>query len=99
LFYNKKAGEYQIWDYKTNKEIKTGNNFGNKMKNPISHLEECELNTYSLQLNLYKHLIEKNTNIKIGKCYLVWINEAIDDYKVIETKDLMTEVKIMLEKV
>jgi exonuclease V gamma subunit len=25
LFYNKKAGEYQIWDYKTNKEIKTGN--------------------------------------------------------------------------
>ena len=57
LFWNKKSEMLEIWDYKTNKEIKTSNNYGNKMLHPISHLDECELNTYSLQLGLYKHII------------------------------------------
>jgi ATP-dependent exoDNAse (exonuclease V) beta subunit len=97
LFWNKKSQWLEIWDYKTNKEIKTSNNYGNKMLHPISHLDECEMNTYSLQLGLYKHIIEKNTNLKIGNCYLIWINENIDNYKVYKCKDLHAELKLMIE--
>ena len=64
LFYNKKSGMLEVWDYKTNKAINTKNNYGQRFNEPISHLDVCEINTYSLQLSLYKHIIEKNTNLK-----------------------------------
>jgi ATP-dependent exoDNAse (exonuclease V) beta subunit len=97
LFWNKKSRMLEIWDYKTNKEIKTSNNFGNKMLHPISHLDECEMNTYSLQLGLYKHIIMKNTNLKIGNRYLIWINEANDNYKVMKCHDYEAELKLMID--
>ena len=97
LFYNMKSQMLEIWDYKTNKEIKMSNSYGNKYLKPISHLDECEMNTYSLQLGLYKHIIEKNTNLKLGDSYLIWINENSDNYKVYKCKDLQAELKLMIE--
>jgi ATP-dependent exoDNAse (exonuclease V) beta subunit len=97
LFYNKKSEMLEIWDYKTNKEIKMKNDYGEKFKEPISHLDVCEINTYSLQLGLYKHIIEKNTNLKIGNCYLIWINEKSSNYKVYPCKDMLAEIKLMIE--
>jgi ATP-dependent exoDNAse (exonuclease V) beta subunit len=96
LFWNKKSDKLEIWDYKTNKEIKSSNNFGNKMLHPISHLDECEMNTYSLQLSLYRHIIMKNTSLEIGNCYLVWLNENIENYKVIKCADYEAEIKLMI---
>lgn len=98
LFYNKKSNCLEIWDYKTNKEIKESNNFGEQFKSPISHLDVCEMNTYSLQLGLYKHIIEKNTNLTIGNCYLIWINENNPSYKLFKTKDCTAELKLMIEQ-
>ena len=98
LFYNKKSDMLEVWDYKTNKAINIKNNYGQTFKEPISHLDVCEINTYSLQLSLYKHIIEKNTNLKIGNCYLIWINEKNKNYKVYKCKDLETEIKLMLEE-
>lgn len=97
FFYNKKSKMYEIYDYKTNKEIKLRNHFGQRFSSPISHLDVCEINTYSLQLSLYKHIIEKNTNIKIGNNYLVWINENNDNYKIYQCKDYQAEVKLMID--
>lgn len=99
LFYNKKSNCLEIYDYKTNKEIKVKNDFNQTFSNPIDHLDICEINTYSLQLSLYKYIIEKNTNLKIGNCYLVWINEVNSSYKVFTCKDLLAEIKLMIEHV
>jgi len=97
LFYNKKSTMLEIWDYKTNKAIKEKNDFGERFKSPISHLDVCEINTYSLQLGLYKHIIEKNTNLKLGNSYLIWINENNENYKIYKCKDLTAELKTMIE--
>jgi hypothetical protein len=97
LFFNKKHNEYQIFDWKTNKDISFQSQYRDYFKHPISHLEECEFNTYSLQLSIYKHIIEKNTNIKIGKCYIVWINEMNDTYKLYECKNMNEEFQSMLK--
>jgi len=97
FFYNKKSKMLEIWDYKTNKAINEKNNYGEKFKSPISHLDVCEINTYSLQLSLYKHLIQKNTNLKLGNSYLIWINEANENYKIFKCKDLEAEIKLMIE--
>ena len=66
-------GYINITDYKTNKEIKS-KGFTNwegitsKMYNPISHLDDCNLNHYNLQLSIYAYIIKKhNPKLKIGK--------------------------------
>jgi hypothetical protein len=97
LFWNPKYQCLQIWDWKTNTRLNMENKFGNKMKHCLWMLDECEFNTYSIQLNVYKHIIEKNTNLKLGSCHLVWYNEENQNYKVINCEDYTDHVKKMLD--
>jgi hypothetical protein len=97
IFYNVKANEFQIYDWKTNKD------FTNEMKsrhllNDLYMLEDCDLEIYSLQLELYKQIIEKNIPIKLGKSYIVWFSHNNDNYKIIETKDRQFYVGKIIEK-
>ena len=96
LFYNVRAKEYQIWDWKTNKAFTKESEAGRKLNGVLSKLDECDLEIYSLQLSLYKYIIEKYANIKLGKSYLVWFSHNNDNYEVIETKDRIKEVKSMI---
>jgi len=95
LFYNVKAKEYQIWDWKTNKkfdmEMKS-----RYMTDTLYMLEDSDLELYSLQLAIYKYIIEKHTGIKLGKSYVVWFSHNNDTYKVIETKDREYFAKLII---
>ena len=77
--------EICIIDWKTNKKIdKTGFN-GKRMLGIFGHLESCEFNTYSLQLSVYKTILERNTSIKIEKLLVVHfdtINEQVVEYPI-----------------
>ena len=65
-------GEVHITDYKTNKEIKTEGYTSwdgkvDKMASPLTHLDDCNLNHYTLQLSLYLYIILKhNPRLKPG---------------------------------
>ncbi len=64
-----------VIDYKTNKEIKkTGYRSWDgvqKMTGPVSHLDDCNFNHYSLQLSIYLYIILKhNPTYKPGKLML-----------------------------
>jgi hypothetical protein len=98
LYWNNKSNELQIWDWKTNKEIKRNNRW-QKFKAPISHLDVCEFNTYSLQLSLYRFIIEKNTELKLGDSYIVWFNEKNEDYEPIKCRDYREEIELMIEEI
>jgi hypothetical protein len=98
LFWNDKMGELQIWDYKTNRQIRTQSEYKKRFKAPINFIQECEFEAYSLQLNLYKYIIEKNTNLKIGRLYLVWITEENEKFEVIECKDYMSAIELLIKK-
>jgi hypothetical protein len=70
------GGVVDILDYKTNKEIKT-EGFKNyegitqKMLFPLNHLDDCNLNHYTLQLSLYMYIILKhNPRLSAGKLTL-----------------------------
>ena len=97
LFWNERHQCLQIWDWKTNTRLNMKNNFGNKMKECLWMLDECEFNTYSLQLTIYKKIIERNTNLKLGSCHLVWFNEENPNYKVINCEDYSEHVDNMFE--
>lgn len=66
-------GYINVNDYKTNKEIKekgftNWEGITNKMFKPVNHLDDCNLNHYSLQLSIYAYIIKKhNPKLKIGK--------------------------------
>lgn len=95
LFWNIKAQELQIWDYKTSKKIETSSPFKNKMQKGLKHLDDCEYNTYSLQLGIYKKIIETECQIKLGNSYICWLNAENDNYKVIKTAGMEQEVDLI----
>jgi len=69
-------GVVNINDYKTNKEIRekgftNWEGISKKLYNPISHLDDCNLNHYNLQLSIYAYIIKKhNPKLKVGKLTL-----------------------------
>ncbi len=99
LFFNYKANELQIWDWKTNKNIAKHSVYDKKLLGILSHLDECELTIYSLQLSMYKKIIQDNTGLDIGKCYLVWFFEGNSNYEVIECLDLTLEAELIFNNI
>lgn len=58
-------GVVHITDYKTNKEIrsesyKSWEGLSQKMNHPVSHLDDCNLNHYNIQLSIYMYMILKH---------------------------------------
>lgn len=96
LFFNKKSNTFEIWDWKTNKKLAKENRF-QKMSGIFSDLDDCEFNTYSIQLNTYKYIIEKNTKIKLGDSYIVWYFSGNNNYNILKIPDLQPRIKEMLE--
>jgi len=97
MFYNIKAKQFQIWDWKTNKkfdkEMKSRH-----FKDELYMLEDSDLEIYSLQLAMYKLIIEKNTGIKLGKSYVVWFSHNNENYEIIETKDRTYYANLIMNK-
>lgn len=98
LFYNVKAKEIQIWDHKTNKAFTTSNS--RKLNGCLYILDDCDLEIYSVQLALYKAILERNTDIKLGKSYVIWYSHKNPSYEVIEMKnrDFLAN-QILLERI
>lgn len=78
-----------IRDYKTSKEIKkkgfvNWEGIVSRMLPPLSHLEECEYNHYSLQLSIYMYMILRHNNhLQPGDMYIEHIlfeEEGKDKY-------------------
>lgn len=92
LFYSRKHDSLLLFDWKTNKKMEKINEYGNKMLPPFDFLADCNYCHYSLQLGIYKHLLEKNTSLKIPKCYIVWFGSKEKPYEIIETVSLKDEL-------
>jgi len=95
LFYNTRSKEFEIWDWKTNKKF-TDKNKKQQLLHELELLDECDLEIYSIQLSLYKLIIEKNTNIKLGKSYIVWFSHNNENYEIIPTIDRQYYANIVM---
>jgi ATP-dependent helicase/DNAse subunit B len=73
-------GVVNIYDYKTNKEIKKESyvnweGISEKMLAPLNHLDDCNLNHYAIQLSIYMYIILKhNPKLRAGKLTIEHIN-------------------------
>ena len=96
LFWNVKYNCIQIWDWKTNGEIKTENRWQNLLS-IFRDLPDCDYSKYSVQLNMYRAIIEANTKLKLGDSYFVNYNINNQEYKLYKTLDLQKECLSTLE--
>lgn len=73
-----------VGDYKTSKKIDRKGFKGKRMLGKLSHLEDCELNSYSLQLSIYmKMLLYHNPDKKPGKLTIEHVKfkiKELDNY-------------------
>lgn len=96
LSLNEKTGELAIFDYKTNQNIKSEGYKKETLLEPFTHLQNCEMVKYSLQLWIYKLILEKNTPYKVGDLYIVWVARE-NNYELIQALDLHKEAQTILE--
>lgn len=71
VLYSIRAGLYHVFDWKTGGSFATGNDWGRWLKKPFDDLPDCELSIYSLQVSLYRLIIERNAGIPMGNSYIV----------------------------
>lgn len=90
LYYNESSGEYEIWDFKTDKEIKFSNKY-DKFK--LFDLDACGFEKYSLQTSLYKLIIQENTPIQLGESYIVHFDWQTNKYEIIKANDYTNLIK------
>ena len=102
VFQNKK-GELEIYDWKRSKAIEY--DFDNPryakhaLTSCISHFPDKNFWHYSLQLNVYKYILESKYGKKITKMCLVCLhpNNASKTYEVHEVKNLDKEIADLME--
>ncbi len=98
MIYEHEDGRVSIYDWKRCKNIKTNGFRGKTSKTEeISHLPDSNFWHYSLQLNTYKYLLEKNYNKVVKGMYLICLhpnneNKNYLKYKVPVLKDEINDL-------
>lgn len=102
MIYKNEDGTLNIYDWKRCKEISAVNKWNDfSITDCISELPNTNYWHYSLQLNLYKRILEKNYNVIVRDLYLVRLHPDNEDnnYMLIKAADLSSHVSRLLEKI
>jgi ATP-dependent exoDNAse (exonuclease V) beta subunit len=95
IFRRKSDGKFLIYDWKRSKEIKTENRFQSGL-GPVSHLPDSNYWHYSLQLNVYRWVLEKYYGLEIADMYLLILHPNAPSFKRIRLNVLEDEVEGMI---
>ena len=77
------------YDFKTNKRFTIKSKYKTKLLYPLEEYDECDLITYSLQLNIYNIMLEEFGFKSKDKSVIFYINpetRKIDEYEVLSLK-------------
>ena len=80
-----------IYDWKRCKQIKDNNQFETAYP-PIGHVPNSNLWHYSLQLNIYKAILERNYGKNILEMYILWLHPSNKSYKTIKIPIMEKEI-------
>ena len=77
LMYDKKSDSYIIIDWKTSSKIETSAYRHKTGNHDITrNLEDCNFNHYSLQLSLYRYILENYYGLKVNNQMIVHITDT-----------------------
>lgn len=101
LCWNKRANEFQIWDYKNVKSInQQPGDFDKWCYKPFDKERDTNFVHYSMQLCTYKEILERTIPIKIGGCYLVQFSseKKNNGFEIFPCKNLQKECAEALDE-
>lgn len=90
-----KASKFDLEDYKTNfsKGIYTFNKYGNSLLHPLEHMEDCNFNTYALQLSFYAFMLERMTGRRCRQLHITFIpGSNLNEWRKIPVPYLKSDV-------
>lgn len=94
--------DWFIGDWKTNESIKTQNDYASCAVYGLSHIPDCALSHYQLQLSMYERILRREGYVPEGarfKRVLIHIAPSADKPEFIETPDMRLEMaEILLER-
>ena len=95
-YMNTKTHTIELYDWKRSKKIEKTNRWQSG-KGPVSHLPDCNFWHYSLQLNVYKYILETEYDLKVSGMYLVFLHPTQDSYIREEISNFQYEAHNMFE--
>ena len=99
MLFENPDGTLQIYDWKRSKKVVKENRWASAIVDCISHLPDSNFWKYSLQLNTYKWILEKNYGKKISNMFLVWLhpNNPGNSYLKYEVDSLPKEMEDLIK--
>lgn len=95
VFRRKSNGKFLIYDWKRSKAIKTENTYQKGLA-PLDHLDDCNYWHYTLQLNVYRWILENLYGMEIEGMALIVLHPDNTNYRRIKLNRLEDEVEDML---
>lgn len=86
-----------LGDWKRSKEIKFSNRFS-RGKRGLEHVDDCNFNHYCLQLNVYRHVLEKYYGKKVEEMFLVVLHPNNDGYVKLNVPRITDDIQTILDR-
>jgi len=67
-----------------------------KMKPPLQHMDDCNFNSYSLQLSIYRFILEKYYDLIVMESFILILHPNNDRYFVVALPHLKKEVELLM---
>lgn len=90
IFYNLDTKIYEVIDWKSNSKFTISSYY--KLGHPFNNIPNSKLDEYSLQLGLYKIILEKITGLPFGISKVVHFSELNNNYAIYNCKDYSVEL-------
>ena len=89
-------GSINLYDWKRSKQIDVHNSY-HKYSQVVQTIPDTNFGHYTVQLNLYKYLIEKGYDKKVKHMYLVCFYPTQPNYKKYEVEDIQAHIPEILK--
>lgn len=97
MVFQNKDGSFSIYDWKRSKKIEKSNRFEFGL-NDFDHLPNTNFWHYSLQLNIYKYILELKYDLSIADLFLVIMHPNNKNYIKMECPNLQIEVQNLMDQ-
>ena len=95
MVYKKADGTLAIYDWKRVEDLKTENRFESG-KGPVSHLPDTNYWHYSLQLNVYRYILQKHYGVVVSELALVVLHPTNTSWRVVRINLMDDEIAGMM---
>lgn len=98
MLYKTADGSYVICDWKRAKEIKTENKFQKCIHKTLLNIPDTNFHHYSIQLNIYKFILERHYNIKISSMFLIRLHRDAKNYECHVVRDMQKRLELLFQE-